>query len=174
MKRFLPLVMVLFTTGSVAWAHQNATGVVKTRMEAMERFEELIERVFAMINGELSYDPAVVRRAAEEIESGSGRHLTSQFPKGSNGPPSEAADAIWRDFGGFERYAQMLERWSAELAARADERPRGTLPGKWEEAEMGPGMMQGGGMMRRSGPDSAAWHVAATCNACHREFREED
>lgn len=159
---------------SLAWGHESATGVVKTRMEGMERFEELIERVFAMIGGELTYDPIAVRRAAEEIRDGSGQHLTSLFPEGSKTPPSEARSEIWQDFSEFENYAFMLQRWSGELAERAEERPRGSLPKKWEEAKMGPGMMRSGGMMQSGGLDFAAWHVAATCNACHAEFREEE
>ncbi|MBR9652990.1 c-type cytochrome [Thalassovita aquimarina] len=159
---------------SLLSAHESATGVVKERMEKMERFEELIERIFAMFHGELTYDAAVVRRAAEEIRGGAGRHLTEQFPEGSNGSPSEAKDEIWRDFETFEHYAFMLENWSGKLAVLAGERARGELPKDWEKVEMGPAMMQGGGMMGRGGPVFAAWHVAAACNACHAEFREEE
>ncbi len=159
---------------SLVAAHEKATGVVKERMEKMERFEELIERVFAMVHGELSYDAGAVRRAAEEIRDGAGRHMTELFPAGTGGSPSEAKDAIWRDFGSFEHYAFMLENWSGKLADQADRPPRGDLPKDWEQAQMGPAMMQGGGMMTRNCPVFAAWHVAATCNACHAEFREEE
>ncbi len=171
--RTLALVLTVCSASLVA-AHDSATGVVKERMEKMERFEELIERVFAMIHGEMTYDAGAVRRAAEEIQAGSGQHMIALFPEGSSGSPSEAKDDIWRDFETFENLAFSLERWSGELAAQADGRPRGTLPKKWEDAEMGPAMMKGGGMMRNSGPVFAAWHVAASCNACHAEFREED
>ena len=173
MKTWTFVALLVAGLGTVAFAHENATGVVKERMEKMERFEELIERVFAMIHGELTYDPGAVRRAAEEIQSGAGRHMTALFPDGSNGPPSEAKDTIWRDFATFEHYAFMLDRWSGELAAHAEGPPRGDLPKAWEDAEMGPAMMQGGGMMRQRGPVFAAWHVAASCNACHAEFRKE-
>lgn len=174
MKGIAYVTILGLAAGSIAFAHERATGVVKERMEEMERFEELIERVFAMINGELNYDAAAIRRAAEEIREGSGRHLTSLFPAGSNDPPSEARTEIWRNFRDFEHDAFMLERWSGELAIRANERPRRKLPAKWEDAEMGPAMMQGGGMMGRRGPEFAAWHVAATCNSCHADFREEE
>ncbi len=80
MKGLAYITILALAAGSIASAHESATGVVKTRMEEMERFEELIERVFAMFNGELSYEEAAVRRAAEEIRDGSGRHLTSLFP----------------------------------------------------------------------------------------------
>lgn len=159
---------------SLVAAHEKATGVVKERMEKMERFEELIERVFAMVHGEISYDPAAVRHAAEEIRDGAGEHLTALFPAGSGVAPSEATEAVWSDSGTFENYAFLLRNWSGKLAAQADQQPRGDLPKDWEDAKMGPGMMQGGGMMTRNGPVFAAWHVAATCNACHAGFREEE
>lgn len=174
MKLIAYMAVIAAASSSLLAAHESATGVVKERMEKMERFEELIERVFAMIHGELTYDPQAVHRAALEIRDGAGQHMTTLFPEGSNASPSEAKDKIWHDFATFEHYAVMLESWSAELAARADTMPRGNLPVDWEDAEMGPGMMQGGGMMGRSGPVFAAWHVAAACNACHSEFREED
>lgn len=174
MKIWSLVTVLAIGLGSVAASHERATGAVKERMEKMERFEELIERVFAMIHGEIGYDAAAVRRAAEEIQAGAGQHMIAMFPEGSNSSPSEAKDEIWSDFETFEHLAYSLERWSGELAAQADGKPRGTLPKKWEDAEMGPAMMQGGGMMRDGGPVFAAWHVAATCNACHTEFREED
>lgn len=174
MKSWTLLGAIALGFASAATAHENAVGVVKDRMEQMERYEELIERIFAMIHGELTYDAEVVRRAATEIREGAGRHMTELFPSGSNEPPSEARDEIWSDFQTFEHYADMLEDWSAELAAQADQLPRGTLPKSWEDAVMGPSMMQDGGMMRRSGSVFAAWHVAAACNSCHSEFRQED
>lgn len=174
MKHWVLVAALALGFGSMAVAHETATGVVKERMESMERFEELIERVFAMIHGELTYDPGAVRRAAEEIRDGAGQHLTAMFPEGSGGSPSEAKDTIWRNFARFEDYASALETWSGALATQANGHPVGNLPKNWEDAEMGPAMMKGGGMMGRSGPDAAAWHVAATCNACHADFRQED
>lgn len=174
MKIRILAVVLTISSASLVAAHESAIGVIKERMEKMERFEELIERVFAMIHGEIAYDARAVRRAAEEIQAGAGKHMTALFPEGSTGSPSEAKDEIWSDFETFENLALSLERWSEELAAQADGQPRGTLPKKWEDAEMGPAMMQGGGMMRDGGPVFAAWHVAATCNACHIKFREED
>lgn len=174
MKSWFLVGAMVLSFASVAIAHEKATGVVKDRMEQMERYEELIERIFAMIHGELTYDADMVRRAALEIREGAGKHMTELFPSGSNEPPSEAKDEIWSDFETFEHYAVMLESWSAELATKADQRPRGNLPKSWEDAEMGPSMMQNGGMMRQSGSVFAAWHVAAACNACHSEFRRED
>lgn len=174
MKRWSFIGVLAVCLSSVVAAHESATGVVKERMETMERFEELIERVFAMINGELIYDAGAVQRAAEEIRDGAGSHMTALFPEGSNGSPSEARDEIWRNFDIFENYSLMLENWSGEMAAQANKQPGGNLPKSWEDTKMGPAMMQGGGMMGRGGPDFAAWHVAATCNACHADFRKEE
>lgn len=170
---FTAALALALPVGFAAMAHESATGVVKERMERMERFEELIDRIFAMMHGELSYDPRAVRNAAEEIAQGAGPHLTDLFPQGIGGAPSEAADDIWRDFGTFAHFAEMLEGWSREVAAQARTPARGSLPKRWEDARMGPGMMRCGGMMSGSGSVAAAWHVAATCNACHAAFRDQ-
>ncbi|WP_108257680.1 c-type cytochrome [Mangrovicoccus ximenensis] len=128
MKLFPTVLILAACSGADVAAHENAVGVVKERMELMERFDELADRIFAMIHGELAYDPAAVRRAAEEIAEGAGRHLTALFPEGSGGAPSEASPAIWRESGTFGHYAAMLEDWSRELAAEAGNQPRGRLP----------------------------------------------
>lgn len=181
-------------------SHGGATGVVKERMEAMERLDELMDRVFAMLHGELPYDAATVRRAAEEIRGSAGAQMTGLFPEGSNAEPSEARSEIWTDFATFSHFAERLG-WSAEMLAQAAENPGegAALPRKWEEVSMGPGMMGGRGagtgmgpgmmmgedMMRGGGAGMgprmmgggariAAARVAAHCNACHQRFRAED
>ena len=81
-------------TAPDAWPHGEATGIVKQRMEAMERLEELMDRVFAMLHGELAYDAATMRRAAEEIRASAGREMTALFPEGSLDDPTEARPEI--------------------------------------------------------------------------------
>lgn len=190
------------STGSVAlFAHGDAKGVVKERMEAMERFEELTERIFAMLHGELPYSADVVRKAAQEISAGAGAHLVKLFPKGSGGEPSEALPAVWQDMGTFEHFAEMLEVSAEAVEASANNKPEGetSLPKKWEDVPtMGQGMMGGGqgrgmmggqgmmgggqGMMGRgSGPamagdtvEGAVWRMAHVCNTCHEAFRKEE
>ena len=182
------------TSSVVLLAHEDAKGVVKERMEAMERYEELTDRIFAMIHGELPYNADVVRKAATEIKTTSGVHLVRMFPKGSGGKPSEATDAIWQNMDTFEHFAERLQGFASDVESNADKKPDGkvTLPKKWEDVPamgnmmgrgggMGqPGMMPGRGMMggpggrMTDGIEGAAWRMAHMCNTCHQAFRKEE
>lgn len=191
--------VLLTIVGSQVYSHGGATGVVKERMERMERLDELMDRVFAMVRGEVPYDAATVRKAAIEIQSHSGTAMTRLFPEGSSGKPSEARPAIWTDFDTFSHFADRLA-WTASILAEQSDSPGdgSALPRKWEDVIMGPGMMgrgsaspgrgsqnrgpgtggpgmMGGGMMMGggSGAAAAAVRVAAHCNACHQRFRVE-
>lgn len=169
---------VAFAANAV-FAHGGAKGVVKERMEKMERLDELMDRVFAMLRGEIPYDAGSVRKAAQEIEQSSGAKLTALFPEGSVGKPSEARPEIWRDFRRFRHFADHLGGLAANLAGQADTPGNASeLPRKWEEVKVGSGMMgggmMGGGMMRgQNGARAAAANLAAMCNACHVRFRTE-
>jgi len=135
--------------------HGGATGVVKERMELMERFDELTDRVFAMLCGEIPYDAATVRKAAMEIEHASGAKLTALFPKGGGGKPSEARPQIWQDVVRFRHFADRLGGIAAELADWARTPGAGkNLPRKWKSVTMGGGMMDGG--MMGGGSDTTA------------------
>jgi cytochrome c556 len=189
--------ILLNVVGSQVYSHGGATGVVKERMERMERLDELMDRVFAMVRGEVPYDAATVRKAAIEIQSQSGTTMTQLFPEGSAGKPSEARPAIWKDFDTFSHFADRLA-WTAGILAEQSDSPGDgfALPRKWEDVIMGPGMMgrdnarpgrgpqnrgpgtggpgrMGGGMMMGGGTGAAfaAVRVAAHCNACHQQFR---
>lgn len=183
---FLAVILAFASGQSAVLAHSDAQGVVKERMEMMERLEELLERLFAVAHGELPYSAELVTAAAEEIRDHSGESLVALFPKGSDGEPSEASPEIWRHSPMFSRYSTMLEA-TADYLVDLDAEPSGAsqLPKKWEEVEVPRGMMPGGMMggmrgLRRSAPDgmsefdAALWQIAQTCNSCHQAFREED
>lgn len=189
------LSVLLTIVGSQVYSHGGATGVVKERMEQMERLDELMDRIFAMVRGEIPYDAATVRKAAIEIQSHSGAAMTRLFPEGSSGKPSEARPAIWKDFDTFSHFADRLAWTAGVLAEQSDSPGDGSaLPRKWEDVIMGPGMMgrgsassgrglqnrgpgtRGPGMMMGggSGAAAAAVRVAAHCNTCHERFRVEN
>ncbi len=191
-------------SSSVAvFAHKGATGVVKDRMELMERYDELTDRIFAMLHGELPYSADTVRKAAQEIKKTSGAHLVKLFPKGSDGKPTRATSAVWDNTDTFEHFSEMLEVSADALANSSDKKPEGStsLPKKWEDVPamgqgmgrgMGPGrgMGRGPGMMGRGGGpgmmgggpgrgiggtvEGATWHLAHVCNTCHTAFRKEE
>lgn len=138
-------------------AHGKATGVVKERMELMKRHDELLDRIFAMIRGELSYSEKLVKAAAREIKETSARHYVKLFPKGSDRKPSEALPAIWTEFDRFSQMADRLRDFAEDLERSAAEKPASPsgLPKKWEDVPaMGGGFGFGrGGPMRGQGPD---------------------
>ena len=113
-------------SGSVAvFAHKGATGVVKERMELMERYDELTDRLFAMLHEELPYSADAVRKAAEAIKKTSGAHLVKLFPKGSDDKPSRATPDVWRNMETFEHFSEMLEVSADAVADTADKKPDG-------------------------------------------------
>lgn len=192
----LLLAPVFTASPSNLFAHKGATGIVKERMDLMKRYDELIDRLFAIVHGELPYSEKIVHNAALEIKETAGAQLTKLFPEGSTQKPSVAAPAIWDDIKMFSHMADRLQDLAAALESSAAEEPGNadSLPKKWEDvpamgAGMGKGgmmmgqgrMMMGGGMM--AGPrqswgggtmEQNLWHVAHVCNSCHVRFRAED
>jgi cytochrome c556 len=178
------------------------SGVAKERHELMERFEELTERMFAMVRGELPYSVDAMKKAAAEIKAGAGAHLVKLFPEGSGGKPSHALPLIWQEMDFFAHMADRLADFADVLEQDADTKPSDSslLPKKWENVPimgqagsgmmgrgmMGQGMMgrgQGGYGMMGPGPgmmggggtvESDLWHVAHVCNTCHARFRKEE
>ena len=202
----LRLVMAAFsltTLGLAALAHSGATGVMKERMDAMGEMGDAMKRLTPMMRGQTAYDPDVVRNTADTMIGHAGTQMTELFPKGSNGAPSEALDAIWEDWEGFAALAEAL-RSSAEgmkLAADNGLAGPGEMPGSGmmgtDQGMMGTGqnMMGGGQGMMGTGqgmmggmpgqmmttemlaemPVNAGFMaVTQTCSACHQKFRAEE
>lgn len=173
----------IFATAAAVSGHSGATGVVKQRMELMERYEELADRLFAMAHGELPYSAEVVRKAASEIRETSGSDLVKLFPEGSGQDPSEASEEIWRDFGTFAHFADMLQDFAGLLEANAGPpADPSVLPRKWEDVPVMGGMMRGGGAMMGRGMaggqnaaslEAGLWRIAHSCNTCHEQFRND-
>lgn len=189
--------------GFAAFAHSGASGVVKKRMDAMGEMGKAMKTLTPMMQGQTDYEPDVVRSAAETILGHAGAEMTSQFPEGSNGKPSEALDVIWKDWMTFEALADALQVRAEGLKLAADNglaQPgaglgvEGTMSG---QAMMGSGhAMMGGsqGMMGGSQgmmgvstgqmmsaemlaemPANAAFMaVTQVCSACHQKFRAEE
>lgn len=187
-------------TAVTAWAHGGATGVVKERMELMEKMGDDMKALTAMMRGVQPYDAAAVRQLAERMRAHGGDAITSLFPEGSLDKPSEARPRIWRDWPRFEALSARLSEVAGALAAAAGN-PRGagiggapmgqgnagmmSGQGMMGQGMMGQGMMDQGGasMMGGAGPsaehlaalppDAAFMHLADTCAACHETFRKE-
>lgn len=181
-----------------AWAHSGASGVVKERMEMMESMGDAVKTIKPMMTGEATYDADAVRKAARTIAAQAGDDLTSLFPEGTDGAPSEALPTIWTERARFEDLADALEQAALGLERAAD---NGLHAG--QSGMMG-GMMGGqsgmmSGMMGEQSPmmdgqtgmmgigntmsaehigqmpaDGAFVMMTQVCSACHDRYREED
>lgn len=128
-------------------AHVGATGIVKERMDLMKGLGDALKGLARVFKGEEVYDAARVAAAARRIEEGSGDHMLRLFPAGSTAHPSEARDAIWRDWAEFETAAEDLGDRAAALSPVAGDGP--------EQAR------------------AAFAAVAESCKACHQDFKAD-
>jgi cytochrome c556 len=130
---------------SVAWsvgAHEQATGVVKERMDDMESMAKAMKAINQQINGKR--DLEAIRNDARSIQAGAAK-MPSLFPPGSNAPPTTAKAALWRNWPDFEARARALASESGKLL-EADVRDAKALRAQ----------------MRR---------IADACGSCHEHYR---
>lgn len=178
-----------------ALAHGSATGIVKERMDGMVAMADVMKALAPMMQGTESYDADAVRAGAAKIADHAGEAMTSKFPEGTTGAPSEAKPEIWQDWEAFTGFAQQLEIFAEGLEQAADNGVGGMpAQGGMMDANtmMGGGMMgnQGmmgsGGMMGGGAPMMSAEHigqmpagmafamVSQACTGCHTRFRAEE
>lgn len=141
------LVLVVWLLGSAtAFAHSNATGIVKHRMEAMSDIAKNMRLIAAIMTQEKPFSSATVKQAALTIADHAMK-IPAYFPEGSNAKPSETLPVVWTDWDTFTRIASDLATGARSLAAIA-----GTAS---------------------NGPDIRAPFVALTltCRSCHDTFR---
>ena len=130
-----------------ASAHKGATGVVKTRMEAMKEMGKDMKALSFMVKGRRPYDSTAARRAAARLA----RHATEVpklFPKGSMHGPSEALPEIWTDWERFKKLASDLATYAGQLEGS----PAGT----------------------RDSARPVVEEIGSTCSACHKSFRKDE
>ena len=103
MKNFflLALSIGLLLTVS-AFAHKGATGIVKERMDDFKASQMALKQVLAASKRK---DFEAIVPLANQIKNWA-EIMPTKFPIGSDGPPSEAAPAIWIDFEGFRSAAK--------------------------------------------------------------------
>jgi cytochrome c556 len=97
-----------------AAAHDHATGVVKERMDTMEKMARALKVITQHIRAGNGLDK--IKPQAQTIHTEALR-VTSQFPKGSDKHPSEAKASIWTNATDFEVKAVSLVTASEQLAA---------------------------------------------------------
>lgn len=147
-------------------------------MDGMTSMADVMKALAPMMQGTATYDADAVRAGAAKIAANAGEAMTSKFPEGTDGAPSEARPEIWHDWEVFTGFAQQLEIF-AEGLERAAENGVGGMPAQG-------GMMGGQGMMGGGAPMMSAEHigempagmafamVSQAFTACHTRFRAEE
>ncbi|MEP3046797.1 MAG: cytochrome c [Roseibium sp.] len=147
-EKRLALAVVLLVMGSGAsWGHGGASGVVKERMVTMEAIGSNMKTVGKMLKTETEVDADLVMKSGSTIADHAGEALLKLFPSGSLMSPTEATEAIWTDWNLFTELANRLQI-SAENMTRI--------------------AADGGD---KKAVASAFGKIAATCKACHADFR---
>jgi cytochrome c556 len=99
---FLLAVSAVLLLSVSAFAHKGATGVFKERMDNFKASQLALKQVLAASKRN---DFEGIVPLANQIKNRA-EIMPTKFPSGSDGPPSEAAPAIWIDFEGFKSAAK--------------------------------------------------------------------
>jgi len=125
-------------------AHEGATGVVKERMDLMKSQKKAMKVIGDMAKGKKAFNAAKAAKAARDLEATT-KKIPELFPKGSNGHPSEALDAVWTEWDRFTGDAH-----DAEAAAKALGAALQSAGQNWKAAFQG---------------------MTDACKSCHESFR---
>lgn len=167
---------------AAVFAHEEATGVVKERMDAMSNMGKVMKTMAKMMRGESPLNADIIRASARTILNHSGASLTKLFPENSNDTPSEARDEIWSNWEEFNTLADRLNTLATGMKAAAgnDLMMAGSGSSMMKGSMTGKGGMMGGDthmpspQMLASMPIDGVFNmVAQTCSACHTKFRFE-
>ena len=139
------LLLIAFT--GFAFAHEGATGVVKERMDLMKGQQKQMKLIGDMAKGKKKFDAAKAAAAAHDLGK-STKKIPDLFPEGSNGHPSEALDAVWKEWDRFKGDAHDAEA-AADALAKA---------------------------LEASGQDwkAAFKKMTDACKSCHETFRAKE
>ncbi|GFO83440.1 cytochrome c [Methyloceanibacter sp.] len=132
--------------GTAAIAHEEATGVVKERMDLMDTQKDAMKILGGMAKGEVPFDAAKAAAAAHEIETTAAK-VPDLFPEGTGGHPSEAKPEVWTQWDKFTDDAEALTKAATALkvALEGD-------ASEWKAKFKG---------------------VVDACKTCHKTFRAE-
>ncbi len=141
-------VFAVFAVAGIAVSHSGATGVVKTRMEAMKDMGGRMKSLAAMVRGRAPFDAASAKEAADAIAAHA-RDVPRLFPKGSRHGPSEAVEKIWSEWPQFTAEAKTLADRADAFGRRAATATTG--------ADLG----------------GAFGDIGRSCKSCHNRYREK-
>lgn len=130
---------------TAALAHSGASGVVKSRMDAMSDIGKHMKIIGEMLRGSAPFEPAEIGAAALVVNEHAGS-LPDLFPEGSLHGPTEAKPEIRSDWDRFVDYADQLEEASDALVEVADTGDREDIAATFGE-------------------------LGQACKGCHEAFR---
>lgn len=129
-------------------AHSGATGIVKERMDGMKAIASAAKTISKLDWNALETSRAELKRSAGVLQKHAGE-MVALFPKGSIKGPSEATQDIWDRPEEFAALARKLETAAGSLLTLSST------------------------AMSKSDIAPAFGDVAATCKACHGDFRKK-
>jgi cytochrome c556 len=109
------MIMTLLTVSiaSPLPAHDDAKGVVKERMDAMESMAKSMKSITQKLKSKRDLDS--IKDEAKTIQEAAAK-MPSLFPAGTNEHPSGAKATIWQNWTDFEAKARDLATESGKLA----------------------------------------------------------
>lgn len=154
--------MIFALSAGAAFAHGGATGIVKTRMDAMVDIAKEMKLLSAYFSGKTPYQADDVARAAGVISNHAGSNLITLFPQGSDKMVSEAAPRVWDDPDGFAKEADKLKLLAEALiaAAAGDPSDVADLPAEITAASLA-----------QLPPATLFNGLGASCKSCHATYR---
>ena len=141
------LLVAAAMAGPSANADEQATGVVKQRMDTMNLLGKKMKTLKPLVRDAYDFDAARIAGLAREIQAISER-VEAEYPEGSNRPPSDALPAIWQN---WERFTDLVAQMRSE-AERLEALARD-------------------GSQRNVLKQFAA--LGKTCRGCHTDFRRK-
>ena len=147
MRRHLTLAAIGLTLAGAAFAHTGVkNAAVKARMDGMSAIAAEMKTLGQMAKGDIAFDPVTAKAAAATIAK-LAAETPILFEAEEDDPKSEAKAEIWDSFADFTAKSDRLEVLALELSdSIAAERDLA----------------------------SAMKSLGATCQACHKDYREEN
>ena len=166
--------LVILASATLAAGKED---IVRLRQQGMKQMAAAAKTISEMFGGKRDFDGSDLSEAAGVLKEHSGKTLGSQFPKGSLGAPSDAADRIAAERVAFDTIADRL----SELAIAFDKQTRTALS-ITQAMRMGSSAMGGGSLLgaRKSPgvvdlttvPAEHLFHMMLdTCSNCHSKYR---
>jgi cytochrome c556 len=116
-------------------------------MDLMKGQQKQMKLIGDMDKGKKKFDAAKAAAAAQDLGK-STKKIPELFPEGSNGHPSEALDAVWKEWDRFKGDAHDAEAAADELA-KAVEASGGDWKGAFKK-------------------------MTDACKSCHETFRAKE